>query len=83
MESFPYFVIFYCISIPVSTAENDPEYLVDNATVARIYDKQRGIQAVMLSFKRNDGLYKLEKGDYNKVSRFASVPKFLEFRVRS
>ena len=65
--------------ILVSSVENDPEYRDDNATIARLYDKQKGVQAVMLSFERNDGIYKLKKGDYQKISRFASNPEFLGF----
>lgn len=65
--------------ILVSSVENNPEYRDDNATIAKIYDKQNGIQAVMLSFERNNRLYKLKKGDYQKISRFASTPEFLGF----
>ena len=55
----------------------DPEYVDDNATIARLYSKQGGIQAAMLSFERSNGLYKLKSGDYQKISKFASNPKYL------
>jgi len=65
--------------ILVSSVKNDPRHRDDNATIARLYDQQRGIQATMLSFERNNGIYKLKKGDYQKISKFASTPEFLGY----
>ena len=65
--------------ILVSSIENESQYRDDNATIARLYDKQSGIKAAMLTFERNNGIYKLKRGDYQKISRFASTPEFLGF----
>lgn len=65
--------------ILVSLVDNDPEHKNDNATISKLYNKQRGIQAEMISFVRVDGAYMLRKGDNNKLSKFASNPKFLGF----
>ncbi len=66
--------------ILISSVEMDPQYYYDDhSTIARLYDKQEGIQVAMLSFERSNRLYKLKKGDYQKISKFASNPSFLGF----